>query len=133
MKIHELKCWPEPFLAVRQGRKKFEIRRNDRDFKRGDVVVLREFQPNGRTDEETGAEIFQGLTGQVEGPFIIGYVEQSAALPEGWCGFGLRRLETGDAPGVNYPERIAKALDIICTAVNQSRGSICVDNITDER
>jgi len=55
MTRHELKTWPQYFAAVRSGKKRFEIRRNDRDFAVGDILVLREFDPEGDT-----------YTGQVE-------------------------------------------------------------------
>lgn len=55
MTRHELKTWPKYFAAVRSGQKRFEIRRNDRDFKVGDILVLREFDPESET-----------YTGQVE-------------------------------------------------------------------
>jgi hypothetical protein len=42
---HELKCWPEYFHAIRSGRKKFELRKDDRGFAIGDLLVLREFIP----------------------------------------------------------------------------------------
>lgn len=38
--IHELKILPEYFEAVTSGRKQFEIRKNDRDFKVGDQLIL---------------------------------------------------------------------------------------------
>ncbi len=49
MNRHELKTWPKYFAAVRSGQKRFEIRRNDREFKVGDILVLREFDPESET------------------------------------------------------------------------------------
>jgi ASC-1-like (ASCH) protein len=43
---HELKTWPEYFEAVASGEKTFEIRKNDREFKVEDVLLLKEFDPN---------------------------------------------------------------------------------------
>jgi hypothetical protein len=42
---HELKSWPEFFNPVFTGIKNFELRKNDRNFVVGDVIVLREWQP----------------------------------------------------------------------------------------
>jgi ASC-1-like (ASCH) protein len=40
---HELKCWPEFFKEVKEGRKKFEFRINDRNYKVGDYLILKEW------------------------------------------------------------------------------------------
>ncbi len=44
-KIHELKTWPGPFDAIWRGVKTCELRKNDRDFKVGDFLELREWNP----------------------------------------------------------------------------------------
>jgi len=49
---HELKSWPEYFKAVRADVKRFEIRKNDRNFKVCDLITLREWDP--KTKEYTG-------------------------------------------------------------------------------
>jgi hypothetical protein len=45
MTEHELKCWPEFFDAVKRGDKPFDVRKNDRGYQRGDVLVLRKWDP----------------------------------------------------------------------------------------
>lgn len=55
MMVHDLKTHPDPFAAVLDGRKRFEYRRNDRGFGVGDVLVLREWDPD--RDAYTGREI----------------------------------------------------------------------------
>ena len=39
---HELKTETSYYQAVEKGIKKFELRKNDRDFKLGDILTLRE-------------------------------------------------------------------------------------------
>lgn len=43
MKVHNLKTLPKYFKAQILGTKQFEIRKNDRDFHVGDVLVLNEW------------------------------------------------------------------------------------------
>ena len=42
---HELKTWPKSFASILSGFKKHEIRVNDRDFREGDELCLREWNP----------------------------------------------------------------------------------------
>jgi hypothetical protein len=44
---HELKTDPEAFDAVASGAKTFELRRNDRDYQVGDVLVLKRTRHTG--------------------------------------------------------------------------------------
>lgn len=53
--IHELKILPEYFEAVIDGRKKFEIRNNDRDYSVGDILDLREYDT--KTSTYTGRRV----------------------------------------------------------------------------
>jgi hypothetical protein len=43
MATHQLKCLPDFFIAIWIGAKRFEIRRNDRNYSVGDTLVLREY------------------------------------------------------------------------------------------
>lgn len=43
MKIHDLKIDPEYFDDVITGEKRFEVRKNDRNYKKGDLLNLQEY------------------------------------------------------------------------------------------
>lgn len=58
--VHELKCHPEPFLAVRAGDKTHEVRVFDRPYRAGDLLLLKEFLPDDQT--YTGAEVLVRVT-----------------------------------------------------------------------
>lgn len=61
--IHELKIRPDFFKSVLSGVKPFEIRRNDRNFKVGDLVALNEFSDqSGYTGESALFEITYVMT-----------------------------------------------------------------------
>ena len=57
---HDLKTWPESFDAVEQGRKTHETRINDRDFKVGDFLRLKRWDPAAGI--YTGREIIVRVT-----------------------------------------------------------------------
>ena len=44
-RVHDLKCWPAFFQAILDGRKKAEVRRDDRGYLTGDTLLLREWDP----------------------------------------------------------------------------------------
>lgn len=74
MKVHELKTVQPWFDLVAEGKKKFELRKNDRDFKWGDILVLREYNP--RTETYMGNDIVVR---------VIGVLEQFVGLQQGYC------------------------------------------------
>lgn len=43
---HDLKILPEYYEAVLEGRKSFEIRKNDRGFHEGHILKLSEYDPD---------------------------------------------------------------------------------------
>ena len=51
--IHELKILPEYYNAVKSGKKKFELRKDDRGFAEGDSLRLNKWTPNGGYTGET--------------------------------------------------------------------------------
>ena len=56
-KTHDVKILPEYFDAVECGTKTFEIRHNDRDYKVGDLLCLREYHGGAYTGRATIREI----------------------------------------------------------------------------
>lgn len=71
MTFHELKVWPEYFAAMVDGRKSFEVRKNDRDYRVGDTLLLREYAPG--PDKYTGHFMTFIVTYMVSGSDPMGY------------------------------------------------------------
>lgn len=90
--VHVLKCHPEPFLAVKEGRKRHEVRVNDRNFQAGDIVELREWNPD---PDASGLAIGFTIVAQLR--FRIGYVTAGGTwgLPDDLCVFTLLALPDG--------------------------------------
>lgn len=57
---HRLKTWPEYFEAIASGAKTFEVRRDDRGFAVGDMLVLEEWDPSPEMPD-----IAKGYTGRI--------------------------------------------------------------------
>ena len=60
MRKVEKKTWPELFNAVESGKKNFDLRLNDFDIEEGDILVLKEWDP--QTKEYTGRAIEKEVT-----------------------------------------------------------------------
>lgn len=81
--LHELKTDGEMFQAVKEGRKTFEIRKNDRNFKVGDELWLKETLHTGKEMAEgqpleyTERIIAVTVTYVLPGPIY--------GLVDGWC------------------------------------------------
>ena len=84
MKIHDLKTLPEYFEAVDSGAKPFEVRFNDRDFKAGDVLNLREYSDG----EYTGRVLHREISYVLDAP---------AYCKEGFVVLGLAQIVGEDA------------------------------------
>ena len=79
---HRLKTHPEPFAAALAGHKRHSIRRDDRGYQVGDVVVMVEWDPFARA-----------FTGREAGPFAITSLTRNgpacAGLLDGYVVLGL--------------------------------------------
>ena len=80
---HELKCWPGVFQAQLDGVKGFEYRINDRDFKTGDTLYQREWDPEKKF--YTGREMHQKV-----GDIVYG---GRFGIPKGFCIMDVRCQE----------------------------------------
>ena len=79
-KVHELKTWPQFFRFVETGYKKFEIRKNDRDYQPGDVCILHEYDP-----EEN---FYTGATVAVKITYVTDFMQL-----QGYVVFGFEKLK----------------------------------------
>ncbi len=79
--LHELKTWPQMFDAVKSGKKRFELRRDDRGFEEGHTLMLREWRPT--TKEFTGRVLY------VRVMFILRDVEPFGLKP-GFCAMSIK-------------------------------------------
>ena len=79
---HALKTWPEYFKAIMEGKKAFELRKADRDFKSGDILLLQEWDPS--SERYTGKE----WEGEITEVF-----DKVQGLKAGYVIFGIKKLE----------------------------------------
>ena len=71
--IHELKILPHFFREVISGRKTFEIRKNDRPFRKGDMLALNEYDAEKK--DYTGNSCLVWIDYLLEGDYCKeGYV-----------------------------------------------------------
>ncbi|MEK5056036.1 ASCH/PUA domain-containing protein [Niallia sp. FSL K6-0212] len=77
MVMHHLKIQPEYFDSVSKETKSFEIRKNDRNYKVGDVLLLQEYLPSEA--KFTGRVLDRKIT------YITDYVQQ-----EGYVVMGIK-------------------------------------------
>lgn len=78
--VRNLKVWPEYFDDVRSGVKPFELRKNDRSFEVGDILILAEF--NNEKQKLTGRITIKEIT------YILH--EFQNVLKEGYVILGLK-------------------------------------------
>ena len=77
---HELKTYTKYFQETIEGNKPFEIRKNDRDFQVGDVLILKEWDNIKYSGREIGV--------------VVRYVLRDfIGLQEGYVALGLQILD----------------------------------------
>lgn len=79
IKVHELKTIPPFFQHVLDELKTFELRKNDRDFQMGEILLLREYHPvlkeySGRFVYKHINYILKDFEGISDGYVILGII-----------------------------------------------------------
>ena len=77
-KTHEVKSHPEQFTAMVMGLKPWEVRKNDRDYRMGDILAISEWDP--AKGQFTGFSVLGKITYMLQGKF---------GLPEDVCVLSL--------------------------------------------
>lgn len=75
---HTIKIWPEFFKKLKTKKKPFEIRKNDRGYKEGDILILLEWKDGQYTGNAECREVTYVLDeheGLQEGYAILGIKE----------------------------------------------------------
>lgn len=98
--IHKLKTWPKYFWEVAQGSKTCEVRKNDRNYQTGDILILQEYDPDKQ--EYTGNEITVRVTHVID--------DQQFAK-DGYVVMSIRKMDAAtetisDADGFQYGYRL---------------------------
>ena len=83
--VHELKTWIEYFQLMVSGEKSFDLRKNDRGFRAGHELLLKEYdkESNNYTSRILHCKITYVLKGEEAETF---------GLKEGFCILGLEKL-----------------------------------------
>ena len=95
---HELKYHPEPFQAVKRNEKRFEFRKDDRDYRVGDNLHLREWIPGSGWDNDGGNE--GDYTGDECHRRVDYIIREGFGIPKGYCIMSLALLKTMDGEPV---------------------------------
>ena len=81
---HELKIPPIYFQAVWDGKKTFEVRKNDRGYKLNDIIVLKEWDVTKYTGPAVCKRVVYMLTDTIDG------------IEKGYCVLGLKDYEVSE-------------------------------------
>ena len=79
---HELKTDPDIFEAIREGRRTFEIRKDDRGFKVGDFLRLKQIRYTGEEMKAGKPLEYTGFQSRVAVDYILR--GPTLGLADGW-------------------------------------------------
>jgi hypothetical protein len=80
MKTHNVKSWSENFLPFTTGMKTFDLRKDDRGYEVGDLIVFEEFRPGvgeytGKSETREITYIMRNIDGLEPDYCILGLEE----------------------------------------------------------
>lgn len=78
--VHQIRIATTYFEDAESGKKPFELRKNDRNYKEGDILEMMEFK-DGRN------------TGRVIRKLVTYLLENYTGLQEGYCIMGTKDIE----------------------------------------
>lgn len=90
-KIHTLKIVQPFFDAVASGEKTVELRKDDRGYGEGDILVLREYDP--AADTYSGKQVERRVTHIVRG---------GEWLADGYCAMSIREITPKEIAGIPF-------------------------------
>lgn len=94
MKVHELKILPKYFNSVVSREKTFELRKDDRGFEVGDILILKEFNPNKKYETIEGDEShFSGRKILKEINYILKDETESMGLSKDYAILGIKPID----------------------------------------
>jgi len=112
MATHHLKTWPEFFEGAADGRKPFEVRRDDRGYAVGDTLILQEWEPawdepyNEHPARYTGREVTRTVVYVLRGGQF--------GIEDGYVVMGIQDPDTVTVKRERY-----EALERLCDAYKQ--------------
>lgn len=111
--IHKLKTWPQFFDAVACGVKGFELRKDNRGFEVGDVLLLQEFDPYTNGGSYSGREVGRLVLYKLDAASFSG-------IEKGYCILGLGVLPQYAAEEIyNSKQHGQLAMPGICPDCNR--------------
>lgn len=97
--VHDLKCWPNYFTDVLSGKKAFELRFNDRNFKVGDEIRLREWIPPQQA-QRTSRGCYTGRSVWLTITYVLNpnpAADPDCGLVAGYVALGIKHKHQKDA------------------------------------
>ena len=92
MTLHKIKIHPQYFAAVMDGTKTFEVRKDDRGYTVGDMLVLREWEVTGIVGRPSGIGGFRdvgGYTGRKCQHTVTYILRDVPGIEDGYVVMGL--------------------------------------------